>query len=198
MDAPAFIARIQSAGFALEIEGDTLFVSPANRLTDPQRQFIRAHKPELLAALAGKPEAKPTALEVSLAIPPEAQPELDRLLSLPAGERLGPLVRAGYRLEFEGGALARVLPRLEWPQPEPPTQHRPEQERAPTGATGGGTGMVRCADCAHAEATGHPVLVLCRAGCPPPACGMFWGSDPRHCARFAPATALTSTSEATR
>ncbi len=61
MDA-TILSRIQSAGFGLEVEGGTLFVSPSDRLTDKQRQFLKAHKPQLLAALAARPVAADTAM----------------------------------------------------------------------------------------------------------------------------------------
>ena len=43
--------RMRVAGFALELDGPALVVSPADRLSESQRAFIRAHKPALVALL---------------------------------------------------------------------------------------------------------------------------------------------------
>ena len=43
--------RMRTAGFSLRLAGDALQVSPADRLTEEQRRFIRAHKPALVALL---------------------------------------------------------------------------------------------------------------------------------------------------
>lgn len=43
--------RMRTAGFALALEDNALIVSPADRLTEEQRRFIRANKPALVALL---------------------------------------------------------------------------------------------------------------------------------------------------
>lgn len=43
--------RMRQAGFTMELDGTALVVSPADRLTDAQRAYIRAHKPALVALL---------------------------------------------------------------------------------------------------------------------------------------------------
>ena len=43
--------RMHGAGFVLELDGPDLVVSPADRLSESQRAFIRAHKPALVALL---------------------------------------------------------------------------------------------------------------------------------------------------
>lgn len=44
---------------------------------------------------------------------------------------------------------------------------------------------VRCIDCKHAEPVDwHSALVKCKAGEPPPLCGLFWKTDRRGCRRF--------------
>ena len=45
------VKRMRAAGFVLELDGPALAVSPADRLTEEQRRFIRAHKPALVALL---------------------------------------------------------------------------------------------------------------------------------------------------
>jgi len=57
MNATQLIQKIEAAGFQIEAEGNGIAITPASRLTDPQRAFIRAHRPELIAALTGKPAA---------------------------------------------------------------------------------------------------------------------------------------------
>jgi len=44
-------ARIQQAGFILEVEGGNLYVKPFSKLTDQQRAFLKRHKAELIAEL---------------------------------------------------------------------------------------------------------------------------------------------------
>ena len=43
--------RMRAAGFALELDGPALVVSPSDRLTDAQRAFIRDQKPALVGLL---------------------------------------------------------------------------------------------------------------------------------------------------
>ena len=43
--------RMRTAGFSLRLAGDALQVSPADRLTEEQRRFIRANKPAMVALL---------------------------------------------------------------------------------------------------------------------------------------------------
>lgn len=45
------LGRMRTAGVVVELDGPDLVVSPANRLSDVQRAFIRAHKPALAALL---------------------------------------------------------------------------------------------------------------------------------------------------
>lgn len=54
--AAEILARVQAAGIRLRAEGAKLIASPRERLTDELRAEIRAHKAELLAALARTPE----------------------------------------------------------------------------------------------------------------------------------------------
>lgn len=111
MDASTFVSRIRSAGFDLAVSGGNLTITPASQLTDSQRQFIKTHKPAILAHLTGKasgPDLDPPATPPD-PINPTNDPELSRLLSLPPGERLVALVQAGYHMDFEGGRLVRVV-----------------------------------------------------------------------------------------
>lgn len=46
------INRMKAAGFAIRLEGGGLAVTPASRLTEAQRGFIRSRKADLVALLA--------------------------------------------------------------------------------------------------------------------------------------------------
>ncbi len=46
--------RIRQAGFELTVEDGALYVEPASRLTDQQRQFIHDHRDEIIAELTGQ------------------------------------------------------------------------------------------------------------------------------------------------
>lgn len=52
MGAPDLIARLSALGLRLAREGNGIRVAPRSALTDEARDLIRAHKAELLAALA--------------------------------------------------------------------------------------------------------------------------------------------------
>lgn len=45
------IQKIEAAGFSLTPDGADLIVHPPGKLTDPQRNFIKSHKAEILACL---------------------------------------------------------------------------------------------------------------------------------------------------
>lgn len=51
MAAVRALNRMRRAGFVLELDGDALVVSPADRLSEAQRAYIRQHKPALVALL---------------------------------------------------------------------------------------------------------------------------------------------------
>ena len=48
----ALLTELAQAGLTLEADGDRLVVAPRGRLTDEIRATIRAHKADLLAAMA--------------------------------------------------------------------------------------------------------------------------------------------------
>jgi TubC N-terminal docking domain len=52
MGAPDILARLSAAGVRLELDGSDLLARPRAALTDELRGLIKAHKPELLAALS--------------------------------------------------------------------------------------------------------------------------------------------------
>ena len=52
MGAPDLLHALRGQGFKLWVDGDLLRVAPKERITDETRALIRAHKAELMAALA--------------------------------------------------------------------------------------------------------------------------------------------------
>ncbi len=69
MNAPAFIADLQSRGALLEADGEKLRVTPATVLTDADRNAWREHKAAILAALES----------TSRNVPDEPEGERERL-----------------------------------------------------------------------------------------------------------------------
>jgi hypothetical protein len=45
------LRQIEQAGFTLEVDGPDIIVNPPGKLSPEQRQFIRDHKSEIMAAL---------------------------------------------------------------------------------------------------------------------------------------------------
>ena len=52
--APAFLAYLRGAGFALAVRGERLTVSPRGKLTEAECEQVRSLKPELLNLLAAE------------------------------------------------------------------------------------------------------------------------------------------------
>jgi hypothetical protein len=52
MAAPDILNKLESMGLRLEKRGGSIWVEPRDRITDSVRELIRAHKAELLKALA--------------------------------------------------------------------------------------------------------------------------------------------------
>ncbi len=46
------LSRIESAGFTVALAGDSLEVTPASLLTQPQREFLKSHKAEIITELS--------------------------------------------------------------------------------------------------------------------------------------------------
>jgi hypothetical protein len=45
------IQKVKEAGFHLAVDGDDIIVTPPGKLSDQQRDYLRAHKPEIISAL---------------------------------------------------------------------------------------------------------------------------------------------------
>ena len=55
------LETIRSAGFKISLTDDSrLFVKPADRITDELREFVRAHRAELIESLQAEQAAPPT------------------------------------------------------------------------------------------------------------------------------------------
>jgi hypothetical protein len=78
-DPMSALRRIQDAGFTVTIENGGLAIVPASKITPKQRDFIRAHKPALMAALA-QPESTErepvTAVEALAALQNLTKPDI--------------------------------------------------------------------------------------------------------------------------
>ena len=61
MNAVDLLEHLRGTGFRLDVDGDSLLVTPGARLTDDDRTVIRAHKPELVALLTGRATPPATA-----------------------------------------------------------------------------------------------------------------------------------------
>ncbi len=46
------LSRIESAGFTVALAGDSLEITPASLLTQPQREFLKSHKAEIITELS--------------------------------------------------------------------------------------------------------------------------------------------------
>ncbi|MBV2132707.1 hypothetical protein KRX52_07800 [Pseudomonas sp. MAP12] len=55
----AALDYLRGAGLAVELEGERLRVTPADRITADLRQFVRDHRAELLAELSAANDAQP-------------------------------------------------------------------------------------------------------------------------------------------
>lgn len=49
-----FVTSLQSSGFTFAAQGDSLVINPASQLSSEERDYIRQHKSEILAFIAGK------------------------------------------------------------------------------------------------------------------------------------------------
>ncbi|WP_432741734.1 hypothetical protein ABXJ76_15560 [Methylobacter sp. G7] len=46
------LSRIEKAGFSIVLAGDSLEITPASLLTQPQREFLKSHKAEIITELS--------------------------------------------------------------------------------------------------------------------------------------------------
>jgi len=94
MTASELLDTLRGQGFRLTAEGDRIRVTPASRLTAEQRDAIRQHRTELLAALGTVAEGGPAA---PATWPPglEIITQAEAAAIYPAGSN-GPVVPPGF------------------------------------------------------------------------------------------------------
>ena len=115
----ALTQRLESAGFALRLDGNELVITPtAKPLTDVQRDWVKANKPVLIAELRVQEPPKPQPQPEPQAHPP--------LLTL--GELLN-ILDGDPTVEEANRRLGECLhqPRLRswpWRNPQPPLSDR--------------------------------------------------------------------------
>lgn len=144
MNAAELLSILETEGLRLGLDdGGGLRCYGDRAKTSALLPTIRRHKPEILALLtvqASDSKSNPPHDPLN----PAGDPELSRLLTLPAGKRIVALVQAGFRCEVEGGRLARVV---RWRTSRP--SRKPWVENQHQGDTE--EGRVCCGDCGHFE-----------------------------------------------
>lgn len=71
MGAPDLLQYLRAAGLAVTANGDSLIVTPRERLTDNMRCAIRKNKAALLAALMPAPSSRPAPVILAFSREPE-------------------------------------------------------------------------------------------------------------------------------
>lgn len=172
------LRQIEGAGFTLSVDGPDIVVSPPGKLSPEQRQFIRDHKPVIMAALL---ETAPAGHDIPSSNDHQAGPHV-AVDQLP--ERL---VNAARRVctERHGDGPEQVQAMIEdlcWNRPEEwvaliahfESQLPPRPIPPP----------VTCEACRHAVPTTHPAIVNCAADVESGAfTGGWWKYDPHLCDR---------------
>jgi len=181
MNITQVLLKIEGAGFHLEVDGPDIVVNPPGKLSSEQRQFIRDHKPEIIAALL---ESSPSGSDIAPSNDHQAGPHV-AIEQLP--ERL---VAAATRVcrELHGDPDESVQTMMEdlcWNDPkdwDALTAHFEGQLPPPPE-----TALVRCSGCAHAEYRNHPSIAFCRAGVESGnPTGGWWATDSHLCTQHTP------------
>lgn len=92
---------LRRAGLALELEGERMRVTPADRLTDAHRQYLRDHKAELLAELT-------TANDPRQVTPEPQQDTATALTPAPASERPAEVRRNAWTITLGGKPICTI------------------------------------------------------------------------------------------
>jgi hypothetical protein len=108
------LQRIQCAGFEISLSGDTFTVSPASRLTPEQREFMKAHKAEIVKELSASDTTEPA---------PATDPLLITVYT-PSGTPMTTRARDAEHAAW----LRRMNPKPANPAPKPPVPE-PDAER---------------------------------------------------------------------
>jgi rhodanese-related sulfurtransferase len=172
------LQKIQRAGFHLSVDGPDLIIHPPGALSPEQKQFIRDHKPEIIAALL---EAAPAGNDHPPANDDDQAGPRVTIEQLP-----GRLIDAATRVCLEvhhddDEALQEMLADLTWNDPADwdklidhfETQLPPPGRPIPP--------LVTCSGCSHtAPSPHHPAIVHCRVGVESGAAAGGWLDTDRH------------------
>jgi hypothetical protein len=113
------LQRIQCAGFEISLSGDTFTVSPASRLTPEQREFMKAHKAEIVKELSASDTTEPA---------PATDPLLITVYT-PSGTPMTTRARDAEHAEW----LRRMNPKPANPAPKPKPKPKPDPMPEPDG-----------------------------------------------------------------
>lgn len=100
----AALDYLRVAGLAVELEGERLRVTPADRITADLRQFVRDHRAELVADLRAANDAQ------AAAEPPQAPATPARTLTpAPAAEAASEPMRNAWTITRGGKPICRMV-----------------------------------------------------------------------------------------
>lgn len=104
----AALDYLRGAGLAVELEGERLRVTPADRITADLRQFVRDHRAELLAELSAANDAQtaPEPLQATKAPPPQPPPAP---AAQSASEAASEPTRNAWTITREGKPICRMV-----------------------------------------------------------------------------------------
>lgn len=149
-----FLDRLEAAGVSLEVS-DAGKLRASGDLNDKRREYIRAHKQQLIVALRMRPIAEKHGLA-----------DLPEMMAF----------SSWYKDDLDD--LAQMsdqdLEVIVFDYIENHHLYRPESQPF----------YVRCSDCQHFSLSDHPHLGRCAEKVPPPNCGMFWKSSWRCCDKY--------------
>ena len=100
----AALDYLSEAGLAVELEGDRLRVTPADRITADLRQFVRAHRAELLAELSAANDAQTAAEPPQGLATPAPTPT-----PAPAAEATNEPMRNAWTITRGGKPICRMV-----------------------------------------------------------------------------------------
>lgn len=173
------LQQIEQAGFSLLVDGPDIVVNPPGKLSLEQRQFIRDHKPEIIAALL---DSAPAGHDHQAANDHQAGPFVT-INMLP-----GRLIDAATRVCRElwndtDEAVQAMLEDLTWHDPKDwidLIQHF--QSQLPPKAI---PPLVTCSGCNHAAPSPHhPAIIHCHVGVESGAAtGGWFDTDSHLCAK---------------
>lgn len=172
-------------GFTVEADDGRLLVSPADRLTDELRHWIRSHRDSLVDEIA---RASVPANDVPLSAKLRA-------LGQPIALEVDDVVVCWLASDEDAQQRTDLNPRITGEEAEALTQFSEPEIRGMLAmkAQFGGTlgedyidlpASVRCIDCKHFVRRDHPHLGRCAAGVRPDGAAGLWDTDTRMCRHY--------------